>query len=839
MSTNRSALGVWGLTAVIAAAALLVQSELVRPLGEAVSTSRLLVPLAVVTVGFALAEVCVVHLRLGRHAYAFSMSEVPLVIGLFFVRPDLLVLARLAAAVVVFAWTRPRWRKTAFNLALFGLEASVALVVWRALLGGSDPLGPWGWAATGVVALTTSLLGSGLVALAIAVDTGERPSKLSDVFGLGQLVDLVNAVFALVVVYVVSVDWRASWMLVVVILVLVVAHHANERLYGRTERLEQVNRFTGDVGHQLDVDGVVRAVLAGVRDAVAAEVLQIRVTGESAPRVWSLRPSRPDAALADTAADLLDAFPAPADSGVVLVPRTTRDGALREALRRTRVRDYLAVPLQVGGDRIGTLAVADRIGDVDTFTDEDARQLEALANHASVALANAARADQLRRQAAEREYQAMHDDLTGLANRRMFHRRLSEVVSSRPASVLLLDLDRFQEINDTLGHQMGDDLLRLVAHRLTEVAPRGALVARFGGDEFALLLPGEDRLGALAGASVVRAGLARSFDLAGLAVAVDASIGLAVADTAADADGVVRCADVAMYAAKRARSGVEVYHPDLDGYDPTRVGLLADLRDAVATGGFTVAYQPKVALSRGHVVGFEALVRWRHPRHGPVGPDEFIPLAEHSGLITPLTMLVLRAALQECERWRDAGADLSVAVNVSPRSLLDPTFVDEVAHALAAVAVPARALTLEITETSLMADPNRAIEALHQLRRLGVQLSVDDHGTGYSSSAYLQRLPVDEVKIDRSFVQPMPGEDSEAIVGAVIDLGHRLGRRVVAEGVETAAAYERLRALGCDCAQGYWISRPLPADAVDECLAGWPRGDVAGPRRVDGLRSVS
>ncbi|MDQ4008357.1 MAG: sensor domain-containing phosphodiesterase, partial [Actinomycetota bacterium] len=781
--------------------------------------------------GFLVAELCVVHLRLGRHAFAFSPSEIPLVVGLFLVSPEVLLAARLAVAVAVFAFRRAQLRKMAFNCALFALEISVAVAVWNWILGDVEPLGPRGWVATAVVALATSVLTSSLVSVAIFCDTGVRPSKLFDVLSLGQVADLMNAVFALVVVYVVTVDWRASWMLGVVLLVLVLAQQVSERLQIRTEKLEQVNRFTGQVGRQLDTDAVVRAVLVHVRQAVEGQRLQMRVADGTGHRFWSLGPGSPEPVAVQTA-DLLDVFCSPEQSEPVLAPRNTRNTELRQALGRAGVEDFLAVPLRVDGEVIGTLAVADRLGDIDTFTQDDARQLEALANHAGVALANAYRADQLRRQAREREHQAVHDELTGLANRRGFSEALERALGAGHVSVLMLGLDRFKEINDTLGHQVGDDLLRLVAKRLVEVAPPEALVARFGGDEFALLLPGEERLAALACASVVRAGLARSFALAGIDVAVDASMGVAVADDGSDAATLLRCADVAMYAAKASRRGVEVYRPEIDGYDPQRLSLLADLREAVATNAFSVVYQPKVDIAAGRVLGAEALVRWQHPRRGPVFPDEFIPLAEHSGLITPLTMLVLRSALDQCERWREAGHELDVAVNLSPRSLLEPTFVGEVARALAAVAVPARALTLEITETSLMAEPERAIDALHELRRLGVRLSVDDLGTGYSSLAYLQRLPVDEVKIDRSFLQEMPGEAAEAIVGAIIGLGQRLGRKVVAEGVETEVAYDRLRALGCDTAQGYWIGRPMPPEQIPGFLGAWAE------RRPRALRSI-
>jgi EAL domain-containing protein (putative c-di-GMP-specific phosphodiesterase class I) len=254
-----------------------------------------------------------------------------------------------------------------------------------------------------------------------------------------------------------------------------------------------------------------------------------------------------------------------------------------------------------------------------------------------------------------------------------------------------------------------------------------------------------------------------------------------------------------------------VFRPELDRHDASRLGLLADLRTAIAGNTLEVHYQPKFDVETGVVQGAEALVRWRHPLLGPVTPDEFVPLAEQSSLITPMTMLVLRRALRDCERWRSSGRRLSVAVNMSPRSLLDPGFVDQVAEALAAVDLPTSAVTLEITEDSLMSDPEGAIAAIRRLKELGVKVSVDDLGTGYSSLAYLQRLPVDEIKIDRSFLADFTDGDAQAVVGALVDLGHRLGRHVVAEGVEDEATLLRLRDMRCDTAQGFHLARPMSA----------------------------
>ena len=821
---SRSSFGaraVWVLTVAVGLTAMAIQWWVVAPLGAEAPTHRWHVPAIAVAVGFGLAEVFVVRLRLGRDAYAFSLSEIPLIVGLFFANPELLVVARLGSAALVFAWRRTPPRKAAFNLALFALEVTVAVVLWHAVLGDGEALGPRGWTATLVVALATSMLGSGLVSLAISLHTSERASMLSDVLSLGQVADLVNAVFALVVVYVVSVDWRAGWILAVIIFVLVLAQRGYARLQSRNESLEQIDRFTSEVGQQVDVDAVMAAVLTRVRAAAGAETAQIRLhENHGDDRQWGLG-QEGDAVESGGGSQLLNTFDALPSTEPLLVPRSTKDPALRAALVRADVRDVLAVALCVDGHRIGTLAVANRMGDRDTFTKDDAQQVVVLANHAAVALSNTARAEQLRKKAAEREHEATHDELTGLVNWRKLSEDLGDVLTDRAAAVLLLDLDRFKEVNDTMGHQVGDDLLRLVAERLVEVAPTYATVARFGGDEFAILLPETDQSGALACASMVIDGLSRPFDLVGLSIAVDASVGVALAAAGDERVSVVRQADVAMYAAKASRRGVEVYRQELDAYDPARLGLLADLRDAIAANTFSVVYQPKVDIADGHVHGVEALVRWNHPLHGPIGPDDFIPLAENSGLITPLTMLVMRSALEQNQAWRAAGLQLTLAVNISTRSLLDPTFADQVARILASVALPADALTLEITETSLMAEPERAIAELQRLSRLGLRLSVDDLGTGHSSLAYLQRLPVDEIKIDRSFLQALPDEASEAVVGAIVDLGHRLDRQVVAEGVENEFAWHRLRALGCDVAQGYWISRPIPAELVRPFVESW------------------
>jgi len=430
-----------------------------------------------------------------------------------------------------------------------------------------------------------------------------------------------------------------------------------------------------------------------------------------------------------------------------------------------------------------------------------------------------------RRRVAEREllHRAQHDDLTGLLNRTAFAEQVEAASGEgdRRLAVVLLDLDRFKEINDTLGHHVGDVLLRSVADRLRSELRDDGVLARLGGDEFAVLLPGCGAADARRVAGRLLQAARRPFDVDGLILEVDGSFGVALGpDHGRSAADLLQHADVAMYAAKVDRLGVAVYSPALDEHEPERLMLYGELRRAIRDGELRLHYQPKVALRTGRVLGVEALVRWQHPRRGWLLPGMFIDVAEQTGLVRPLTEVVLRQALADCRRWRDEGLELNVAVNLSARTLLDAALPDLVGHLLREHGLSATCLELEVTESAAMQDPVRALEVLHRLRSLGLRLSVDDYGTGHASLAYLSRLPVDTLKIDRSFVSTMEIDASDhAIVRSTIDLAHNLGLRVVAEGVETAGALQQLAALGCDDAQGYWLARPGPAEEVPSLLA--------------------
>lgn len=415
-------------------------------------------------------------------------------------------------------------------------------------------------------------------------------------------------------------------------------------------------------------------------------------------------------------------------------------------------------------------------------------------------------------------HQALHDGLTGLPNRTLLRDRLEQAIAGyrrtgAPLALLVMDLDRFKEVNDTLGHQYGDLLLQEVSRSLRGCLRESDTVARLGGDEFAVLLPGADAAAATGLARRLLDALSQSFVLQDYPVAVAASLGIAVCpDEAPDPDHLLRCADVAMYCAKRSGEEVAIYAPDLDHHSPNRLALLAELRVAIETDQLELHFQPKVRLPHGSPGGVEALVRWRHPKRGLLPPDEFVALAEQTGLIKPLTCWVIGAALDQACIWRQAGIHLPVAVNLSMKDLHDPSLPDTVAELLAARGLPAEWLSLEITENGLMAEPTTAMAALRRLRSMGVRVAMDDFGTGYSSLAYLKQLPLDELKIDRRFVREMATDDSDcAIVRSTIELAHSLGLVVVAEGVEDAETGVLLARLGCDQAQGYYYGRPAPA----------------------------
>jgi diguanylate cyclase (GGDEF)-like protein len=431
----------------------------------------------------------------------------------------------------------------------------------------------------------------------------------------------------------------------------------------------------------------------------------------------------------------------------------------------------------------------------------------------------------IRRQMEEIEHRAHYDELTGLPNRTLFRICLQEDVaaareSGGTAVVLVLDVDRFKEVNDALGHECGDVLLEELGARLHSLCGHNT-VARLGGDEFAILLPAASADDAVQLAGRVHIELERPFDLRGFSLEIAASVGVAAyPEHGGDVDALLQHADVAMYVAKAAHAGTAVYDPEQDTNDAARLALAGELRRAIESAELVVHFQPKAELESGRISGVEALVRWQHPTRGFIPPDEFIPIAERTGLIKPLSGYVLRAAVGQCARWAADGIHLHVAVNLTIPDLLDLELPDVIAALLEEHGLDPAQLELEITESTILADPARVRHNLDRLHELGVRLAIDDFGTGYSSLGYLKQLPVHTIKIDRSFVMDMLDSPSDAaIVRATIELAGNLGLSVVAEGVETQAMWDALREQGCTLAQGYLISKPASAEDLAPLLA--------------------
>jgi len=458
------------------------------------------------------------------------------------------------------------------------------------------------------------------------------------------------------------------------------------------------------------------------------------------------------------------------------------------------------------------------------FTQDDIHFLQAVANLLAAAIKHWRSEETIR-------FLAYHDALTQLPNRTLFYDRLHQAIlaairENKTLALLILDLDRFKEVNDTMGHPNGDQLLKQIGSRLRGLLRESDTVARLGGDEFSILLSnikGED---AILTAQKTLTSLQARYTLEGVSVDVQVSIGIALfPEHGEDASTLVRHADVAMYVAKHVGHGYAVYSPEQHQQKPRHLALMRELRYAIERDELLMHYQPKIDLGTKRVIGVEALVRWQHPLGGLITPDQFIPLAERSGMIKPLTQWVMNAVLHQCQGWHQAGKEISVAMNLSPSILQDPDLPDQINALLKTCGVTPRWLELEITESVMMGDPTRALEVLGRLHGMGIRLSIDDFGTGYSSLGHLKKLPINEIKIAQPFVTGMMADENDTVlVLSIINLAHGLGLKVVAEGVENTETLNRLAALNCDRAQGYLMAPPLTQAELSRWLSESPWG---------------
>ena len=774
---------------------------------------------------FGLVEQCKLHVEVRRQVWYFALGEIPIILGLFLLSPVSGLLARLVPTAIVVGRRRNGLEKKAFNLALFSLEQAVAYLTFS-WLGTSDPANPRDWAAAFAAVLVVDLVGIACVYLVITISQGRLTRRQMVVSFVPNLViaPFSTTCALIVLLLVVKIDGRTIYLVLGLVLVVVAGYRSYARVVRQHTTLGQIYEFTQSLERGSLDSARLEAAMERVRELFNSSSALLYVhTGSGVPplTIWSHEAQQHEAVEVPQARDFDDPIVQRAAT-VSTAVRATHKGATeaeRRALRDRGASEVVVVTFRLSASAVGYLELRDRLGSVSAFTDDDLRSLENIVAHLASAIENQRLLDQLR-------HEAYHDRLTGLPNRERFVQAVDEAILAAKsgggvAAVVLLDLDAFKDVNDALGHDYGDELLIMVGRRLREHVAGHGLVARMGADEFAMLCPAEDLGAALGKAQDLREALGRPYLLAGLTVEVGVSVGVSVAPEHAHTGGaLMQRADVALTHAKATGRPVSSYLPSMEQATVHRLQLATQLREAIGDGQVQVHYQPKLALATRDLVGVEALVRWQHPEYGAVMPDEFVPLAERTGLIGPLTRHVLKTALTQCRSWLDRDMRIAVAVNLSVKNLLDTVFPESVFALLEEFGVPAELLTFEITESSVMSDPERSLPVLHRLHERGIGLSIDDFGTGYSSLAYLRRLPVDEVKIDKVFVLGMGTDLGDmAIVRAIVELGRSLTLKVVAEGVEDELARDLLSGMGCDVIQGFLVSRALPSERLDTWLA--------------------
>ncbi|GAA4912058.1 diguanylate cyclase/phosphodiesterase [Stackebrandtia albiflava] len=782
------------------------------------------------------------HLEVQRQGILVSAGEIPFILALFYLPPFWVFVVRALAGLVVYAY---RWlsRKIQLHKAVFNLANTCCAVAAAALLAHTIGVGAASDPRTWVTLLSSAmvyLLVTALFLTAILSVTQGRRSldELLHSMGSSLIIGGINAIVGILILLTLSATPWALVPLIVLLVLVFAAYRGYSNLVRQRRALADLNDFTQSVAQAVQSNRLIDIMTHRLREMLNAEVAT----------VWLRREKRFPAILLSAYMDsegLLDTTPVPrelldsvlASGQPLLVSRKIGDPAYREQLRAADGKDAIIVPLRSGKIAYGCLAVANRLGgDLNGFGPDELALLETLAAHAGVAVENSRLVDRLR-------FDAYHDALTELPNRRrtmaVLEQSISITVPGEIVAVMLFDVDGMRDINDSIGHASGDKLIVEVGRRLKEAAPPAAHVGRIDGDEFAVVLRMPDTAAAVELAAEIRGALQQPCLLGSLNVDIDCAVGIAVHPESGDnADELLQRADVATQTAKNVSSGVQVYNAGLESGSVRRLGLATDLRRAFDNDELHVYYQPKISLGTRQLVGVECLARWRHPTHGDVPPEDFVPVAEHTGQLGRLTEFILRDGLSRVHGWDGEGHRLNVAVNLSPRTLVDTDFPQLVAALLDEYRIEPPRLTLEITEDGMVGAGGKAPETLRRLREMGVRLSVDDFGKGYSSLSYLRRLPAQEIKIDRGFVQGMATDEGDhAIVRAIVDLARHFRMTVVAEGVESEMTLSLLSEIGCDIAQGFYFSRPLPPDRFAAWMAA-QQGPGGDGRRTGRLRAV-
>jgi len=819
------AVRVWAQTALLGAVALAIYVLALRDLPR---PENAWIPWPALAAAFTIAELKVVEVHFRRETHSFSLSEFPAVIGFFSLSAtDYLLAVLVGSGVALVLQPRQRLIKTAFNLSNFMCVASISLLIVRTFANMTGTPAPTDWVAAFAATIAATVVSAVSIALVITMSGGAPQfEKLPEMIRFGSMVAFANTSLALLAVVIIKRDPVLLWLLVLPLVIVFVAYRAYLSEREKHERLELLYQSSRILQHSPELDSSLVALLGHARAMFRAELAEVvlypRSREAEALRTSSWHDGEPEVMV--PVADF-------AGASYHAIALTASGPFFFEPAEDTSIRQGMVAPLRGENELIGSLLIANRLTEGTSFRDDDLRLLETLANQVAVALENGhleRSLAELSRLKEQLRYQAYHDPLTGLANRSLFVERVAERLATtardRTLVVLFLDLDDFKIVNDTLGHAAGDRLLVEVAERVRGVLRSDDVAARLGGDEFAILLDdAPDLATVMLIAERIVGALRVAFLIGDTEVQLGGSVGVAAARLGTErADELLRNADVAMYTAKsNGKNRVAVFEPTMHAAIVARHELSAELSRSLGRGELALLYQPIIDLRTGSAIGVEALVRWRHPTRGLLGPSEFIPLAEETGIIVALGGWVLDEACRQGAEWSspdDLGRPLTVTVNLAAQQLQEADFVNHLTKVLTGTGLRPEQLVLEMTETVIFHDTLGTIARLEAIRALGVRIAIDDFGTGYSSLGYLRRFQVDILKIAQEFIGQTDSPEEWPFAAAIVALGRALGMTIIAEGVEEPGQLAHLRGLGCELGQGYLFAPPLDAEHARQYL---------------------